>query len=378
MSILNVGSGSKKKSLVGLDIGSHSIKVVEIEHSKLGRILRNFGMIATPQDAIVEGSVKDVEAVSAAIRSLFKNLGIKNKNVAASLSGYSVIAKKIVLDEMEESEMEKAIKLEAEKYIPYGINEVHLDYTVLNTEDPMGESSDEKADSGPSGRTDVLLVAGKNDVIDEYVKLIQAANLNLGVVDIDVFAIQNAAEISLDKPEGSYAIITVGASELGINTIHNGLSVFSRDSSYGGTQITKAIGTQITKAIMSEFDVPFEEAESMKLGGVDLDDDKIAEVEKIIASTVLKWISEIKHALDFVANTYPDETIEKIFVSGGSSETPGFKRHLEKETEIPVTGLNPFRYLVANSKVFDPGYLQYLGPQACVAVGLALRSLGDK
>ncbi|MBL6979279.1 MAG: type IV pilus assembly protein PilM [Desulfobacteraceae bacterium] len=370
MSILNVGSGSKKKSLVGLDIGSHSIKVVEIEHSKLGRILRNFGMIATPQDAIVEGSVKDVEAVSAAIRSLFKNLGIKNKNVAASLSGYSVIAKKIVLDEMEESEMEKAIRLEAEKYIPYGINEVNLDYTVLNAQDPMEESSDEKADSGSSDKMDVLLVAGKNDVIDEYVELIQAANLNLGVVDIDVFAIQNAAEISLDKPEGNYAIITVGASELGINAVHSGLSVFSRDSSYGGTQITKAI--------MSEFDVPFEEAESMKLGGVGLDDDKIAEIEKIIASKVLKWVSEIKHALDFVANTYPDETIEEIFLSGGSSETPGFKRHLEKETEIPVTGLNPFKYLVANSKFFDPDYLQYIGPQACVAVGLALRSLGDK
>ncbi len=369
MNILKVVSPGKK-GLVGLDIGSHSIKVVEIEHSKLGRVLRNIGMIATPQDAIVEGSVKDVEAVSAAIKSLFRNLKIRNKNVAISLSGYSVIAKKIVLDEMEESEMEKAIKLEAEKYIPYGINEVNLDYTVLNSENPMGESSDEKAGSGFSDKMDVLLVAGKNDVIDEYVELIQTANLNLGVIDIDVFAIQNAAEISLDNPEGSYAIITVGASELGINTIHNGLSVFSRDSSYGGTQITKAI--------MSEFDVPFEEAEGMKLGGVDLDDNKIAEIEKIIASTVLKWIREIKHALDFVASTYPGEAMEKIFVSGGSSETPGFKLHLERETEIHVTGLNPFRYLVANSKFFDPGYLQYLGPQAGVAVGLALRSIGDK
>ena len=370
MNTFKVASNSKKRGLVGLDIGSHSIKVVEIEHSKRGRVLRNFGMIATPQDAIVEGSVKNVEAVSTAIRSLFRNLKVKNKNVAVSLSGYSVIAKKIVLDKMEESEIERAIKTEAEKYIPYGINEVNLDYTVLDSEASIGESPDKKAGSGSSDQMDVLLVAGKNDVIDEYVALIQAANLNLGVVDIDVFAIQNAAEISLDNPEGSYAIITVGASELGINTIHSGLSVFSRDSSYGGAQITKAI--------MSEFHVPFEEAESMKLGGVDLDDNKIEKIEKIIASTVLKWISEIKHALDFVANTYPDETIEKIFVSGGSSETPGFQRHLEQETGIPVTGLNPFKYLVTDIKLFDPDYLQYIGPQASVAVGLALRSIGDK
>ena len=241
MNTFKVASNSKKRGLVGLDIGSHSIKVVEIEHSKRGRVLRNFGMIATPQDAIVEGSVKNVEAVSTAIRSLFRNLKVKNKNVAVSLSGYSVIAKKIVLDKMEESEIERAIKTEAEKYIPYGINEVNLDYTVLDSEASIGESPDKKAGSGSSDQMDVLLVAGKNDVIDEYVALIQAANLNLGVVDIDVFAIQNAAEISLDNPEGSYAIITVGASELGINTIHSGLSVFSRDSSYGGTQITKAI-----------------------------------------------------------------------------------------------------------------------------------------
>ena len=270
---------------------------------------------------------------------------------------------------MEESEMEQAIKLEAEKYIPYGIDEVNLDFTILSAEDTMGESSDEKSGSA-SDKVDVLLVAGKNDVIDEYLELIRAAKLNPGVVDIDVFAIQNAAEISIDHPEGSYAIISVGASELGINTIHNGLSVFSRDSSYGGVQITKAI--------MSKFGVPFEEAESMKLGGADLDGNKAAEIEKIIADTVLDWIREIRHALDFVASTYPDETIEKIFVSGGSCAIPGFKRHLEQETEIPVTGLNPFKYLVANSKLFDPDYLKYIGPHAGVAVGLALRSIGDQ
>ena len=370
MNISKEMSVVKKKSLVGLDIGSHSIKVVEIEYSKRGRVLRNFGMIPTPPDGIVEGSIENVETVSAAIRNLFRNLKVKNRNVAASLSGYSVIAKKIVLDKMEESEIEKTIKNEAEKYIPYGINEVNLDYTVLNTGDAIGESADEMKGPGSSDQMDVLLVAGKSDVIDRYVALIQAADLNLGVLDVDALALQNAAEISVDNPEGSYAIITVGASELGINTLHRGLSVFSRDSSYGGAQITNAI--------MSEFDVPFEEAEKMKLGGVDLDDNKRAGIEKIIAGTVLEWIREITHALDFVANTYPDDAIEKIFVSGGCCETPGFQRHLEQETGIPVTGLNPFKYLVIDNKLFDPNYLQYVAPQAGVAVGLALRSIGDK
>jgi type IV pilus assembly protein PilM len=370
MNISKAMSVVRKKSLVGLDIGSHSIKVVEIEYSKRGRVLRNFGIIATPRAAIVEGSIKDVEAVSAAIKSLFRNLKVKNKKVAASLSGYSVIAKKIVLDRMEESEIEKAIREEAGKYIPYGINEVSLDYAVLDTGGPTGESADENEASGSSGQMNFILVAGKSDIVDEHVALIRAANLNLGVLDVDVFAIQNAAEICIDNPEGCYAVITVGASELGINTVHRGQSVFSRDSSYGGDQITEAI--------MSEFDVPFEQAEKMKLGGVDLDDNTTLGIEKIIASTVLKWIDEIKHALDFVANTHPDETIEQIFVTGGSCETPGFQRDLEQETNISVTGLNPFRYLVIDNKLFDPVYLQHLAPQASVAVGLALRSIGDK
>ena len=361
---------SKKNNLVGLDIGSHSIKVVEIEYSKRGRVLRNFGMITTPPDAIVEGSIKNPEEVSAAIRSLFRNLKVKNKNVAISLSGYSVIAKKIVLDKMEESEIEKAIKEEAEKYIPYGINEVNLDYTVLNAGNANGESADEMERPGDSDRMEVLLVAGKSDIIDEHLALIKAANLNLGVLDVDAFALQNAAEISIDNPEGSYAIITVGASELGINTLQRGLSVFSRDSPYGGDQITKAI--------MSEYDVPFEEAEKMKLGGVDLDDDKKVTIEKIRAGTAKQWIREVKHALDFVANTYPDEAIKKIFVSGGSCGTPGFQHQLEQETNIPVTVLNPFRFLTIDSRLFDTKYLEYMAPLAGVAVGLALRSIGDK
>ncbi len=370
MGILKASSATKQKRLLGLDIGSHSIKVVEIEYSRRGRVLRNFGMIATPQDTIVEGSIKDVEAVSTAIKSLFRNLKVKTRDVAASLSGYSVIAKKIVLDNMQESEIEKAIKEEAEKYIPYGINEVNLDYAVLDTGDTIGESADEKEGPGLPDQMDILLVAGKKDVIDEYMALMGAANLNLSVLDIDLFALQNAAEISIDNPEGGYAIITVGASALGINTVHRGLSVFSRDSSYGGTQITETI--------MSEFDVPFEEAEDMKLGGVDLDDNNRAKIEKVIASTVLEWSKEIKHALDFVANAYPDKATERIFISGGSCETPGFKRHLEQVTELPVTTLDPFRYLVTDSKLFDPNYLKHMAPQAGVAVGLALRSIGDK
>jgi type IV pilus assembly protein PilM len=121
----------------------------------------------------------------------------------------------------------------------------------------------------------------------------------------------------------------------------------------------------------------YEDAERMKLGGTKIGKEKAA-LEEIFTSVVSEWVQEIKRALDFVASTYADENIEKIFVSGGSCRIPGFQKYLQMETDIPVVELNPFANLVVDEKVFDPKYLKYMAPQASVAVGLALRYIGDK
>lgn len=362
----------KKNQLVGLDIGSHTIKLVEINHSKKGLILKNFGAIGLPPDAIVEGFIKETEIVSSAIKNLFKNLKVKNKNVATSISGFSVIVKKIALSQKEESELEATIQEEAEQYIPFDIQEVNLDFDILSGWVESSEAAEEEWEGEEDARQmEVMLVAAKKDIIDEYEGLLQVAGLNPGVLDVDAFALQNAFEINADKPEGCYALVNVGAEELGINTIKNDVSLFTRDSSYGGAQITEAI--------MSELNVSFEEAERIKLGGtaVDIDKDKSV-LEEIFTSVVSEWVQEIKRALDFVASSYPNETIEKIVVSGGSCRIPGFQKYLNLETDIPVTQLNPFANLVIDERNFDPKYLNYMAPQAAVAVGLALRSIGDK
>ena len=365
-------SVSKKKRLVGLDIGSHSIKMVEIEYSKHGRTLQNFGLIATPPGAIVEGSVKDTEATSAAIKNLFKNLRIRNSNVAISLSGSSVIAKKIALQKMEEAEIEKAIQEEAEKYIPYDISEVNLDFTLLDTDTESGQEGggDEGPEPTGSNQMDVLLVAAKRDIIEEHIALIQAANLNPGVLDADIFALQNAVEISMTGPEKCYAIINLGANELEINVVSEGITIFSRDTSYGGAHITEAI--------MAKFNIDLQEAEKMKLGGMDLDNEKKEALEQIVTNEVSAWVKEIKRALDFVSSTRSGDPIGKIIVSGGSCRIPGLQKYLEMETGIPVEQLSPFRNLILDHKHFDPDYLDYMAPQAGVAVGLSLRSIDDK
>jgi type IV pilus assembly protein PilM len=361
----------KKNQLVGLDIGSHSIKLIEIDNGKKGMILKNFGIVGLPKDAIVEGTIKEMEVVSSAIKTLFKNLNVKNKNVATSISGFSVIVKKISISKRDQTELDASIHEEAEQYIPFDISDVNLDYEILmgKETEKTEERAEETGSKKPSALMDVMLVAAKKDIIEDYESLIHLAGLNPVIMDVDAFALQNAFEISTDNITGCYALINVGAEELGINAVKNGVSIFTRDSSYGGSQITEAI--------MSKFNVSFEEAEKIKLGGAKVDKEKSA-LEEIFTTMVSGWVQEIKRALDFLSTTYPDESIEKIFVSGGAYRIPGFLKYLEMETGIPIEELNPFANLQINEKVFDPRYLSYIAPQAGVAVGLALRSAGDK
>ena len=297
---------------------------------------------------------------------------MRNKNVATSISGYSVIVKKITISKRGESELETSIQDEAEQYIPFDINEVNIDFDLLpaidESEGVVGDNN-EKEDSGD---IEVMLVAAKKDIIDEYVSLFQVAGLNPGVMDVDAFALQNSFEISAneDEAKGCFALVNVGAEELGINAIKEGVSMFTRDSSYGGSQITKSI--------MSQFNVSFEEAEKIKLGGADIEEEKAGHLEEIFNTVVSSWVREIQRALDFLVTAYPDDTVEKIMLAGGSCRCPGFREHLESETDIPVAELNPFTNLIIDEKHFDAKYLDYIATQAAVAVGLALRSIGDK
>ncbi|MBN1907721.1 MAG: type IV pilus assembly protein PilM [Deltaproteobacteria bacterium] len=359
----------KKNQLVGLDIGSHSIKLVEIDNSKKGMILKSFGIVHLPKDIIVEGSIKEIERAASAIKNLFKNLNVKNKNVATSISGFSVIVKKISISKRNQTALDSSIQEEAEQYIPFDISDVNLDYEILKNENEI-TGEEENGSGHESDVMDVMLVAAKKDIIEEYESLIQLAGLNPVVMDVDAFALQNAFESSTGETSGCYAIINIGAEELGINAIKNGVSMFTRDSSYGGAQITEAIASQL--------DISYEDAEMLKLGGKELEERERVILEEIFTSMVSGWVQETSRALDFLATTYPDEKIEKIYLCGGASKIPEFMKYLEMETGIPVEELNPFAGLQINEKIFDPKYLSDMAPQAGVAVGLALRSIGDK
>lgn len=353
---------AKSKLAVGLDIGSGSIKVCQLKPAKRGNYqLQAFGMVQLPPEAIVDGALMNSTAVVDAIQELFTTQKIKHKEVATSVSGHSVIIKKINLPQMSPEELEESIQWEAEQYIPFDINDVNIDVQILNTE------------STQAGQMDVLLVAAKKDMVNDYTEVITSAGLTPVVVDIDAFAVQNQFEVNYEVPRSeTVVLINIGASVTNINVLANGISTFTRDISIGGGQFTDAV----QKAL----NVSYDEAEALKLGGGGADSDAVVpqEVERVLQTESEAIANEVQRSLDFYAATSADAHLARIFLSGGSAKIPALVKTIEGRTGVPVEVMNPFRNVDISTGRFDPAYLTNISPMAAVAVGLALRSQADK
>ncbi len=348
----------KPKNLVGLDIGSHFVKAVEIKHQKAGYELRNIGLAQLPPEAIVDGVIMDSAVVVETIRNLFSHLKIKNRNVATSVSGHSLIIKKIQLPLMTEEELEDQIQWEAEQYIPFEIDEVNVDFQILG---PLPEEE---------GQMEVLLVAVKKDIIDDYTAVIAEAGLTPHVVDVDAFALENVFEVSypehLDK---TVVLIDIGAGIMNINVLRKGVSSFTRDITMGGSNFTEEI--------QKELGVGYEEAEILKLGGHSAQASP-AEVLEVLRLATENLVLEVQRSLDFFSATSAEEEIHSVYLCGGSCRVPGLAAAVEERVGVPVEILNPFRGIRYSEKHFDPDYLEEVGPLAAVAAGLALRRLDER
>lgn len=347
----------KKNRLVGLDIGSRTLKLAEIIDSKAGSTLKNFSTIDIEPGLIEEGSVRDPEAVSRYIRELFKSTKLKDKNVAISIGGYSVIVKKINVQTMTEEELHETIHFEAEQYIPFDISEVNLDFQIL------GES-----EHNPN-QMNVLLVAAKKEMISEYINLMKMAKLHPRIIDVDAFALQNIFNLNYSLEDENIALIDIGASKTSLNILKDNVSEFMRDVSLGCEQINDKIASTVGCTI--------EETEAIKLGE---ESDLISakDLKEIVESVVTDWCIEIKRALDFFYSTYPEEQIARIVLSGGGANIKKFLELLAAETSAEVEVINPFQNFIVDSNRFDSSYLERIAPQAAICMGLAARKIGDK
>jgi type IV pilus assembly protein PilM len=346
------------KGLVGLDIGSSSVKLVELAQKGRGGFeLTHMGTAPVPNEAIVQGAFLNSGAIVDAIREAVEKSKTRTKCVAAAVSGHSVIVKKVSLPQMTRAELEEQIRWEAEQYIPFDVNEVNLDFQIL---DERGE-----------GQMDVLLVAAKKDLIDDYVQVISEAGLTPVAIDVAAFAVENAFEMNYEgSASETVALVNIGAQTVNINVIANGSPSFTRD-------ITTA-GNQYTEEIQKALSISFEEAERVKLGGrgsqksQDVVPREVEEAMRTVSETV---IGEISRSLDFYGATTAEGRIARVLISGGSARVAGLRNAFQERTGHRIEILNPLARMVPTSR-FDPEDLEDLAPSLGVAVGLALRRVG--
>ncbi len=355
-----MGLFGKVKGLVGVDIGSSAVKAVELKVGGKGGDeyqLLNIGLEPLPPEAIVDGAIMDSGAVIDAVQNLFQDNRIKTADVATGVSGNAVIVKKISLPQMSEEELAESIHWEAEQYIPFDIQDVSLDYEVV-----------EGAASG--GNMDVLLVAVKKDKISEYTSAITQAGRNPTIVDVDVFALQNCYEINyVPEPGRVVALLNIGASIMNINVVKDGTSTFNRDIAVGGNQYTDAI--------QKDLNLSFEQAEALKRGE-QVEDTSPESLAPILQAVSENIATEIQRTFDFFRATSQEDRVDQIYLSGGAAKVHGLRDLLADRLDAPVELLNPFLNVRYNEKDFDPAFLDDIGPSAAIAVGLAVRRVGDR
>jgi type IV pilus assembly protein PilM len=348
---------SKSKNLVGLDIGSSAIKMIELKEKKPGNYqLLKIGVEPLSPEAIVDGSIMDSSLVVDTIQRLNAAQNVKNSNFATSLSGHSVIIKKISLPAMSPEELAESIQWEAEQYIPFDINDVSLDYVPLN-------------DAGSGENIDVILVAVKKDKITDYTSVIAQVGKNASLVDVDAFAVQNCFEVNHLVDEGRVvALVNIGASVTNVNVMSGGESTFWRDITFGGNQYTDAI--------QRELNLSFAEAEALKRGET-VGDHTLQQVIPILNSVSEDFAGELRKTLDFFTATSGADRVDEIVLAGGGSGVMNLETVLRDKFAIPVEVLNPFRNITINESEFNPEWIAEIAPSMAVAVGLAIRKLGD-
>lgn len=353
---------SRRKLLVGIDIGTHSIKVVRLKPKGKNYQLLNFGVMPLRPETVVDGNIVDATGLVEAIRNLIRMEKIKAKEVATAVSGQSVIVKRIRVPQMTEKELSEAIQGEAEQHIPFEISDVNIDFQVL----PTRQEDAERA----GNQMDVLLVAAKKAKIRDYTNLLTAAGLNPVVVDIDVFALENEYESATGQDADVVALVDIGATTMNINILKAGYTLFQRDIAIGGNRYTAAI--------QKELSVSYDQAEALKMGVGMADKHSQEEVLSIMASVSEEIGEEIQRSFEFFRTTAADEVIDKMVISGGCAKIKSLDRFLSNRLGLPVSVADPFRGLYYSEKFFDPEYLHEMAPVAAVSVGLALRRMHDR
>ncbi len=350
---------ASKKDIVGIDVGSSAVKVVRLHESRGSYNLVNIGIMPLAPETIVDNTIMDSTAIIDVIRNLMVGMKVKAKRVATSVSGHSVIIRKIILPIMTDVELESSIQWEAEQYIPFDISEVNIDFQIIgpDTKDPS--------------QMNVMLVAAKKDFIDDFVSVFTETALEPVVMDVDCFAVENMFDYNYGFVDGEVvALIDLGASATSVNVLKGDVSVFTRDIQAGGNLLSEELQKRLG--------VSSEEAERAKMGDRDIPDVDPGSIDEVLRDAIENLVQEVQRSLDFFTATSSEDQITKVYLAGGVSSSNQVREALESRLGISAESVNPFRNLSISEKEFDMEYLEAIGPMFSVAVGLAMRKVGDK
>jgi type IV pilus assembly protein PilM len=344
-------------NLVGVDIGSSSIKVCQLRESRKGLELVRLGFAQLPAQTIVDGHVMNSAAVVETLTRLFQEKKIKQRDVAMSVSGQSVIIRKITVPMMTPAELAEQIQWEAEQHIPFDIKDVQIDYEVLRRRPEAGQM-------------DLLLVAAKKDEISDYAQLARDAKLRPQVVDIDAFTIQNIFEFSRGlPPDQTVALINVGASLSTLNIVARGVSTFTRDIANGGNLISDEIRKRLG--------ISFEQAEDFKCGRAEAGAPPF-QVAQVMESVIDSIAGEIQRSLDFFMATSGEAEIARIYLMGGTARIALLPQAIERRARVQVEVFSPLEKIAVDTTSIDPAVLSNVSAQLAVAIGLAMRKDREK
>jgi type IV pilus assembly protein PilM len=344
----------KSKKLIGVDIGSSTIKVAEMDVSGNKATLVSFGSVPTPQGSLNSGEVANPEALASSIRGLVSEIKSKRKNICAGLWGAGVIVKKITIPRVEKKMIADQLRWEAEQYLPFDINTISLGYHVINP-------------AGTNDTMDVLLIAAQHEIVNQYRNLASSAGLDLAVLDVSGFAVANIFELNYGKLEETVGILNIGSSVTNFLVLSRGETIFSRDVAVGGFNYTNEIS--------KELGITLPEAESLKLSA-GVGGSAPEEVTKIISTTNDLVTDEIRNSIEFFVGGNNGAGFARCFVTGGSSGVVGLSENIQQACSVTVESMNPFLKVKA-SKSFNANYLKQISPFCSVAMGLGIRKVGD-
>lgn len=354
-----------EKPLIAIDVGSSSVKVIEMGGKGDSRKLLAMGLEVLPPSVIVDGEIRDKEGLEKILRELLKRLGLykKNRRVALSLGGSGVLIKRAIVSPSADTDFSEQVFYEAQQSFQHDMDALYFRY------------QDMESKLVPKDQKAILMVGAKRDLVEQYLALVQGLDLKIGVIDCDVLCLANMFDFNYPIADAMVAVVNVGASSTQVFTMYNGEFLHTREFLMGGNDYTNKI--------MSSFNVDYDAAESLKVGAVVGGDQvQVGNIQAVMGEVNEMLSQEIATTLNFFREdeTLPDalKQVRYIFLCGGGARSLGLDATIATNLQIPVQVISPFQRIDLKSSKLESNYIMSAGPIYGVCVGLGLRRFNDQ